>query len=110
MIDLDIENLQAKECVIGETRFVLDKMGAMESWGILERIREQVGTTLDLNMSGVQSQLGIQAATTAAFVRVVLGLPAVFLDDLRKRMFKHVRYRQFQFVAFPPAWKRGYGL
>ena len=94
---IDISNPDAlleTEFSIGETRFVIGKMKAMEGFACLERIREQVGKSLGLEVS--------IASTPAALLRIVLSLPTTFIETLRVQLFRHVRYQNANAVTLAP--------
>ena len=96
MFDIDDPSgLLEAECEIGDTRFMLDKMGAMEAWRVLEVIRKEISTVAGLPVNDLLSQLRdadmddairIGAKVTMA----VIGLPVPFVEGLRKTLFKHV--------------------
>ena len=95
MIDLsNPDALLETEFGIEETRFVIGKMKAMEGFACLERIREQVGQSLGLEVS--------TASTPAALLRIVLSLPTTFVEKLRVQLFKHVRYQNAHAVTLAP--------
>ena len=96
----DIDNpggLLEAECQIGDTRFHLDKMGAMEAWRVLEVIRKEASNVAGLPITDLMTQL--RGATMDDAIRIgakvamaVIGLPVPFVEGLRKTLFKHVRF------------------
>ena len=83
---MEINNLESwtePECQIGETRFFIDKLGAMEAWRILERIRHELSRTpLELT----------DTTDVGVLVRAILALDPVFIERLRRDLFEHVRF------------------
>ena len=96
----DIDNpggLLEAECEIGDTRFMLDKMGAMEAWRVLEVIRKEISNVAGLPITDLMTQL--RGADMDDAIRIgakvamaVMGLPVPFVEGLRKTLFKHVRF------------------
>ncbi len=76
-----LEYLTEPECQIGETQFFFDKLGAMEAWRILERIRHELSRT----------NLG-EIGDVTVLVRAILALDPAFIERLRRDLFEHVRF------------------
>ena len=86
----DPEALLATEFAIGETRFRIAKLAAIPAWRLLERIRAEVGRTLQ-GLDMPEAGEGKSAAMVAA-LSAVLALPEPFVESLRVTLFKHVQY------------------
>ena len=90
MIDLsNPDSFLEPECAIGGTHFAIRKMAAMEGWTLLERIREQVGKSLDMELPSVEGDRDRVART---FLRTILTLPPSFTQWLRDQLFGHVQF------------------
>ena len=93
--------LTDEEFQIGDVRFIVQKLGALDGFRTLEAIRSQLGKSFDGDVAGtikdyLESDTDVKSDTDVnsglAVVRVILGLDPVFIDQLRATLFKRIRY------------------
>ena len=78
------------EAVIGPTTFSFTKLGAMEGWNVLERIREEVGKTADLEKLEFGEDM---KAMAVSLLKAVLALPSPVVEEIRRRLFASVQFK-----------------
>ena len=92
--------LTDEEFQIGDVRFIVQKLGALEGFRTLELIRAQLGksfgdvsgTIKDYLESDTKDKGDTDVKSGLAVVRVILGLNPAFIDQLRATLFKRIRY------------------
>ena len=93
--------LTDEEFQIGDVRFIVQKLGALEGFRTLELIRSQLGKSFDGDVAGtikdyLESDTDVKSDTDVnsglAVVRVILGLNPAFIDQIRATLFKRIRY------------------
>ena len=96
MLDLsNPESLSEPQFQIGDTRFSVKKMPAMEAWAVLEKIRAQTGAAMDLSTP--------EGGIEHTFLRIIVSLRVDFVNSLRMELFRHVSYTNASTSLVPVA-------
>ena len=75
-----------KNFSIGEVNFVVDKMGALKGWKVLEKCRKAMASTEVAPSKG-------QSAQALGMFKALMGLDPEFVEWLRTEMFNTVRFQ-----------------
>ena len=84
------EALTERERQIGPTRFVFQKIPALEGFRIIEAIRHQLAGVID--WPSVPAAVGGGGENIAILFRALMSLPPEFTERLRTTLFRHVLY------------------
>ena len=81
--------LDQEEFEIGNVKFRIGKLSALNGWSMLERIRFSLSKT-DIATADIGDG---EIASMQVFAKVVLGLDPDLVNDLRHKLFAHVEFK-----------------